>query len=114
MADVEVEVAVAVQVGQRRRRGPIPVATQAGAGRDVLEGSVALVAVEGIRPPARDEQVGVAVAVDVAYRDAMAVAAREAADPGGVGHVLESGRRPDCEITDRPSWGTGTRAWRPV
>ena len=75
VANVEVKVAVTVQVSHRRRRGPIPVTTQSGAGRHVLEGSVALVAVKGIRPPARDEQVGAAVAVDVADRDAMAVPA---------------------------------------
>ena len=56
---------------------------------DVLEGPVAPVAVQGIRPPSRDEQVGVAVAVDVAHGHAVAVAAGKAADPGAVGDVLE-------------------------
>ena len=60
----------------------------------VLEGSVAPVAVEGIRPPARDEQVRAAVAVDVADRDAMAVSAGKAADAGRFGHVLEGAVSP--------------------
>ena len=67
-----------------------PPTTQTGPGRDVLEGSISLVAIKGIRPPARDEQVGVAVAVDVAYSDAVAVAAREATDTGGVGYVVKA------------------------
>ena len=59
MADVEVEVAVAVQVGEGRRGRPVAVAAQPGRVGDVLERAVAAVAIEGVGPPAGDEQVGV-------------------------------------------------------
>ena len=75
MTDVEVKVAIAVEISECRRRGPIPVTAQAGHRGDVVEGSVAIVAEKGIRPPSRDEQVRAAVAVDVAHRDSMAVSA---------------------------------------
>ena len=89
VADVQVEVAVAVEVGEGRGGRPVAVAAQAGGLGDVLEGAVAPVAVEGIRPPSGDEQVGVAVVVDIADGDAVAVAAGEGGDPGGFGGVLE-------------------------
>ena len=46
VANVKVKIPVAVQVCKRRRRGPIPVATQTGAVGDVLERSIALVAIK--------------------------------------------------------------------
>ena len=64
MADVEVEVAVAVEVGEGRRGRPVAVAAQPGAVGDVLERPVAPVAIERVRSPAGEEQVGVAVVVD--------------------------------------------------
>ena len=64
VADVEVEVAVVVQVGERRRRRPVAVPRQAGSVRDVFECAVASVSVKGVRPPPRQEQIGVAVVID--------------------------------------------------
>ena len=89
MADVQVEVAVAVEVGERGGGRPVAVAAEAGGVRGVLEGAVAAVAVKGVGPPAGDEQVGVAVVVDVADGDAVAISAGEGGDPGGFGGVLE-------------------------
>ena len=48
MANVEVEVAVAVQIGEGGRGRPVARAAQAGGLRHVLEGPVALVAIEGV------------------------------------------------------------------
>ena len=64
VANVEIEVAVAVEVGEGRRRRPVAIARPGRRGGDVLERAVALVAVERIRLPASDEQVGMAVVVD--------------------------------------------------
>ena len=97
VADVEVEVAVAVQVGQGRRGRPVAPAPQSPRVGDVLEGPVAAVAVEGIRSPAGDEDVGAAVAVDVADGDAVAMPAGEPADPRAVGDVLEGAVSPVVE-----------------
>ena len=89
MADVEVQVAVVVQVGEGRRGRPVAVAPQAGRGRHVLERAVAPVMIEGIRPPAGDEQVGAAVVIVVAHRHAVAIPLGRAGQPRGLGDVLE-------------------------
>src|SRR5262249_25774088 len=83
------EVAIAVQVSERRRGRPVAIAAQSGAIGEVFEGAVSLVAIEGIGAPARDKQVGPAVAVDVAHRHAVTVPAGEARDAGSNGHILK-------------------------
>ena len=80
MADIEIQVAVAVQVGERRRGRPVAIAAQARLARHVLEPPIALVAIECVRMPARDEQVGPAVVVVVADRDSVAVTPRKRGD----------------------------------
>ena len=75
MADVEVEVAVVVQVGEGGRCRPVAIAAQAGPVGDVLERPVPAVAIEGVRSPAGDEEVGMAVVVEVADGHAVSVTA---------------------------------------
>ena len=104
MADVQVEVAVAVEVGPGRRCRPVAIAAQAGLRGHVLERSVAPVAEQGVRPPPRDEQVGMAVVVVVADGDAVAVASRESVQPGTLGDILE---RPVAAVAEQ-----AVAAWR--
>src|SRR6185437_15720153 len=97
VADVEVEVAVVVEVGEGGRRRPVAVAAQPGARRDIPERAIALVAIERVGAPAGDEEVRVAIVVDVADGDAVAVAAGHPADPGGLRDVLERAIAPVAE-----------------
>ena len=89
MADIEVEVAVVVEVGPCRGGRPVAIAPQSGSRGGVLEAAVAQVVIEGIGPPAGDEEVGTAVVIVVADGDAVAVAAGEARPGRSGGHVLE-------------------------
>ena len=73
VADVQVEVAVAIQVGERRRSRPVAIAGKPGLLGDVFKSPVALVAIEGIAAPARHEEVGPSVVVDITDRDPVAV-----------------------------------------
>ena len=111
MADVEVEVAVAVEVGEGRRGRPVAVAAQARVGSVTSsKRAVAPVAVEGVGPPAGDEQVGVAVVVVVADGDAVAVAPGQPAMPDALGDVLERAVAPVAEqavAARRASCGLG-------
>ena len=68
----QVEIAVVVDVREGRRGAPEGIG-DAGLGGDVGEGAVAIVAEELIAAEAGDEEVEVAVAVDVAGRAAAAV-----------------------------------------
>ena len=92
VADVQVEVAVIVQVRESRRAGIVARAGQPGAFRRVFESAVAPVAIERVRPKPGDEQVGAAVVVVIAGRDAQPVALSpgERGDPRGFGDILES------------------------
>ena len=74
VADVEVEIAVVVEVGERGGGRPVAIAGQAGLLGHVLEPAIAPVAEQGIGAPAREEEVGPAVVVEVGHRDPMAVA----------------------------------------
>ena len=82
MADIEVEVAIVVEVGPCRGRWPVAIAPQSGSGGGVFEAARAQVVIEGIRPPAGDEEVGTAVVIVVADGDTVAVAAGELGQPG--------------------------------
>src|SRR5262249_52764373 len=97
VADVEVEVAVAVQVGERGRGRPIPVATPARRVGHVPERAVTLVAIEGVGAPAGDEEVGTAVVVIIADRNAVPVARREVRDAGRGGGIREGAVAPVSE-----------------
>ena len=73
-ADEQIEVAVTVDVGEHGTRGMATGQRDAGSGRDVFEVKVAEVAVQGVRAlVARQVDVGEAVAVHVAQRDAAAL-----------------------------------------
>ena len=91
VANVEVEVAVVVEVGKRRRGRMVAAARQARALRDVLEGSIALVAVERIGHEPADEEIGPAVVVVVPHGHAMAVSLtpRDPGDAGFLGDVFK-------------------------
>ena len=73
VTDIEIEIAIAVQIGERGRSRPVAIAAQAYSGCDVLERSVAFVAIERVRMPAGDEEVGPAVIVIVGDGDSMAI-----------------------------------------
>ena len=89
VADIKIKVAVAVEVGERGGGGPVAIAVEAETLGDILERAVAAVAEEKIRPPSGDEEVGVAVAVDVANARAVGVAFGQGRDPRLLGDVLE-------------------------
>ena len=91
MADVEVEVAVVVEVGERRRGRVVAAARQARALRDVLEGSVAAVAVERVGHEPADEEIGPAVVVVVAdgHAQAVSLTPRDPGDADFLGHVFK-------------------------
>ena len=84
--DVEVEVPVAVGVEERAARAPAR-SRDAGRGRHVLEGAVALVAEEEVRAPVGHVEVEPTVAVEVARADA--VAPGGGVDAGLLRDVLE-------------------------
>ena len=98
MADIQVEVAVVVQVGEGGRGRPVAVPSQAGRDRHVLERAVAPVAIQGVRPPSGDEQIGMAVVVVVADRHAVAVSLGHLRQARGSGHILE---RPIAAISEQ-------------
>ena len=89
MTDIEVEVAIAVEVGPSRRGGPVAVAAQAGAGSRILERSVATIVQKSVRLPTGDEQVGMAVVVVVADRDAVSISPRKPVQSGPLADILE-------------------------
>ena len=89
MTDVEVEVPVVVEVGERGRCGPVAVATQASGVGHVLKGPVAPIAIQGIRPPSGDEEVGMPVVVKVPDGNPMAVTLRQLRDPRRGRDILE-------------------------
>ena len=89
VADVEVEVAVVVEVGKGGRGRPVAIAPQAGPIGDVLERPVAAVAIERVGSPAGDEEVGMAVVVDVADGHAVPVASLHPADAGSVARIVK-------------------------
>ena len=70
VANVEVEVAVVVEVGKGRRGRVVAAACQARALRDIVERSIALIAVERVGHEPADEEIGPAVVVVVAHGDA--------------------------------------------
>ncbi len=71
----------------------------------ILEGPIPLVAVQRITTPSGDEEIRMAVVVDVAYRHAMTVAPRECGEARRRGRVLECAIAP---ITKQPvSFGLG-------
>src|SRR5207237_6752694 len=91
-ADGQIEVAVTVDVGEHGARGMATGQRDAGPGRDVFEPEVAQVAVQGVRAlVARQVNVGEAVAVHVAQRDAAALCqvavTQGAVDGDGVGEA---------------------------
>src|SRR5262249_9946313 len=88
---------------------PVAVAAQSRPARRVLEGPVAAVVVEGIRPPPGHEQVGLAVVVVVAHGDAVPISAGERGEPRGAGDVLEGPVAPIAEeaVAEGPGRGTG-------
>ena len=96
VADIEVEVAVVVEVGPGRRGRPVAVAAEPGLRGGVLEPAVAVVVIEGVGPPAGDEEVGAAVVVVVAHGDAVAVAAGQRGQAGRGGRRPRTGRRRGC------------------
>ena len=89
MTDIEIEVPVAVEVGPRGRGGPIPVATQPGRLRGVLEGAVAPVVEQGIGPPSGDEHVGSAIVVVVGDGHPVTVSAGQCREPRPFRDILE-------------------------
>ena len=89
VADIEVEVAVVVEVGPCRRCRPVAIAAKPAHGGHVLEAAVSEVVIEGVGPPAGDEEVGPAVVVEVADGDAVAIAAGQRGQAGRDGDVLE-------------------------
>ena len=102
MTNVKVEVAVAVEVGEGSRSWPVSITIQSGPSRRVLEGAVTTVVVQGVGPPSGHEEVGMAVVVIVADRDAMAIPPRHAGDSRPVGDVLE---RAIPAVSEKPvSW----------
>ena len=91
-ADEQIEVAVTVDVGEHGARGMATGQRDAGPGRDVFEAGVAQVAVQGVRAlVAREVDIGEAVAVHVAQRDAAALCQvavpQGAVDGDGVGEA---------------------------
>ena len=96
VADIEIEVAVIVEVGPGRRCGPVAVAPEPRLRCGVLEPASAQIAIQGVRPPSGDEEVGPAVVIVVAHGDAVAVAARQGGQAGDRGDVLESAVASDC------------------
>ena len=97
-ADEQIEVAVTVDVGEHGARGMATGQRDAGSGRDVFEVKVAEVAVQGVRAlVARQVDVGKAVAVHVAQRDAAALGQvavpQRAVDGDGVGEANPAPRR---------------------
>ncbi len=99
VADVEIDIAVAVEIGEGRRRRPVAGAAEPGAGGRVLEGAIAPVAEQCVRPPARDEQIRMSVVVEVADGRGVAVAPGEGRDPGRFGRVLEGAVAPVAKET---------------
>ena len=106
VADVEVEVAVAVEVGEGGRGRPVAVPAQARRLGHVLERPVALVAVEGVGPPAGDEQVGVAVVVDNRRRPRRGRSRR--ACPPSPARSVTSSKVPSPRLRNRRSPRVGT------
>ena len=110
VADIEVEVAVVVEVGEGGGGRPVAVAAQPGGVGRVLEGPVAPVAEQGVRPPSGDEQVGVAVVVEVADRHAVAIPAGQGGQARGAGDVAEMAVP---EVAEQPVLvGEPRRRWR--
>ncbi len=89
MADIEVQVTIAVEVSEGGRGWPIAIAGQAGRARHILKPPVTSVAIECVRMPARDKQVGSAIVVVVAHGDSMTVPPRKRADARAVGDVFK-------------------------
>ena len=73
VADEEIEQAVAIEVDPHRRRAERRAAVEAARARDVHERALAGVAEQAVLADAGDEEVGEAVVVEVADRDAHAV-----------------------------------------
>src|SRR5262249_20858817 len=111
MANVKVEIAVAVEVGESRRSRPVPPAPQAPGVRRVLEGAFAPVAVERIRPPTGDEEIGPAITVDVADRHTVPVAAVKPCDAGSLARVL---KRAVAPVVEQPIAAAGVSATRRI
>ena len=80
MTNIEVEITVVIQVGKCGGGGPVAITAQAGTLGDVFEGSVTTIAVQDIAPPSCEEQIAMAVVVDVGDRNAMAVTTGQAGD----------------------------------
>ena len=114
MADVEVEVAVVIEVREGGRSRPGAGASQAPSFGDVLEGAVALVAVEGVSIPSGDEQVGVAVVVDVADGDPVPIAGRQGLESGEPRGVLEGAVALVAEEAVAPGGPAGVRRKGPT
>ena len=89
MAYIQIEIAVVVEIGPGCRGRPVAIAGQAHLGGDVGKSAVALIAIKGIRAPARDEEIGAAVVVKIADGNAVAVAARQLPDSSLLGHIVE-------------------------
>ena len=91
MRDDEVEepVLVVVEEGGADGEQVLRLAVEPRAGRDVGEGAVAVVAVEGVRAGIGDEEVGVPVVVEVPGRDAEREVEVLARDVGLRRHLLE-------------------------
>ena len=88
VGDEQIEVAVAIDVEQRTAGAPpIAAGIEAGLGRDVLEASLAEIAIQHVAAEVGDEQVDAAVAVHVAGAHARRPA--DAVEPRGLRRVDE-------------------------
>src|SRR5713226_8642701 len=86
----EIEMAVIVEVEKTGRDGPAA-ARDSRFGGDIREGSVAVVVIQDVLSVARDEEIGIAIIVVVADRDAHAVVASAGAGQAcGFSHIRET------------------------